>query len=126
MAVVCCVAASAQSIPWPAWDNDTPQPHTVFGEPQYTAHDDDHHVVHSYGAFTAYWDDEVLASRWTAIKLTRQMADANSHLKRLKEFKVDQALKQAGYRVTTHDDYKNATGVRRWGRGHMVQFDDAT
>lgn len=63
--------------------------------------------------------------RWTPIKLTRQMADANSHLKRQKGFKIDQTLKQKGYRVTKHDDYKNPTRVRRWDRGHMVQFDDA-
>ena len=122
---VCCLATSAQAVQWPIWDNDTSEPHVVFGEPNYIAHDGEHHVVHKYGAFTVYWDDQVLAPRWTAIKLTYRMADEHGEIDRLKKFNIDQTLKQKGYEVTEHDDYKNPTGVRRWDRGHMVQFDDA-
>jgi endonuclease G len=72
-----------------------------------------------------YYDDEVLSPRWTAIKMSHYVADENGHIKRLPRFKVDKELKNKGYKVTTHNDYKNPKRVRKWDRGHMVQFDDA-
>jgi endonuclease G len=116
---------SALAIDWPAWDNNTPEPHIVFGVPTYVGHDPNHDTVRDYEAFTVYYDDTVLSPRWTAIKLTRSMVDKNSQMKRLKRFKTDTVLKDKGYQVTTHDDYSNPKGVRKWDRGHMVSFDDA-
>jgi len=57
--------------------------------------------------------------------MTYRVADKNSHIDRLSRFKVDKTVKNKGYGTTNHDDYKNPTGVRKWDRGHMVQFDDA-
>jgi endonuclease G len=117
--------AQATDVNWPTWDNDTPQPHTVFGKPIYNNHDPNHNIVREYGAFAVYYDDLVLSPRWTAIKLTHYMTDKNSHIKRPKKFKTDTFLKNKGYKVTGHKDYNNPTGVRKWNRGHMIQFDDA-
>jgi endonuclease G len=113
------------AIDWPVWDNDKPEPHLVFGEPKYVNHDPNHNITLKYSAFTVYYDDTVLSPRWTAIKMTHHVADKNNDIDREDRFKVDNALKQKGYKVTTHDDYKNPTGSKKWNRGHMVQFDDA-
>jgi len=53
-AALCFALAPAQAVQWPQWDNDTPHPHTVFGEPTYVGHDPNHHFVRAYGAFTVY------------------------------------------------------------------------
>ena len=117
--------ASVADVNWPLWNNDTPEPHTVFGSPKYTGDDPNHNITRKYNAFTVYYDDEVLSPRWTAIKMTRYVADKNSDIKRLERFKVDTVLKNKDYKVTTNDDYNNPKGVKKWDRGHMVQFDDA-
>jgi len=122
---LCLFLVPASAIDWPVWDNDTPEPHTVFGTPSYVTHDPNHNVIRKYEAFTVYYDDEVLSPRWTAIKMTHYVADRNNNIERLKRFKTDEVLKDKGYKVTTHDDYNNPKGVRNWDRGHMVQFDDA-
>jgi len=122
---LCLFLVPASAIDWPTWDNDTPEPHTVFGEPIYAAHDPNHNIVRNYEAFSVYYDDEVLSPRWTAIKMTHYVADRNSDIERPKQFKMDKVLKDKGYEVTTHDDYKNPKGKQTWDRGHMVQFDDA-
>lgn len=118
--------AAVADVNWPSWDNDTPEPHTVFGEPVYIKHDPNHNIVRRYQAFTVYYDDQVLSPRWTAIKITCYVADKNSHIKRPSRFQTDMFLKQKGYQVTKHEDYSNPRGVKKkWDRGHMVQFDDA-
>jgi hypothetical protein len=61
---LCLFLTPASAIDWPTWDNDTPEPHTVFGEPIYTAHDPNHNITRKYEAFTVYYDDEVLSPRW--------------------------------------------------------------
>lgn len=117
--------ASAFAINWPVWDNKTPEPHTVFGEPAYGGHDPNHNIIRKYDAFTVYYDDTMLSPRWTAIKMTCQVADKNSSIKRPSKFKTDPLLEEKGYKVTKHKDYNNPRGVEKWDRGHMVQFDDA-
>lgn len=110
---------------WPAPDPLSPRPHTVFGEPVYAEHDDLHNATRRYDAFTVYYDDRVLGPRWTAIKLTSSIADANGDFKRPSRFKTDRFLRDKGFAVTKHSDYKNLpTEPRKWDRGHMVQFDD--
>ena len=118
-------AVSGQAINLPVWDNDTPIPHLVFGTPSYVDHDPNHHILQKYEAFSVNYDDQVLSPRWTAIKLTHHIADENADIDREAKFKADSELKQKGYRVSSHNDYKNPTGLRLWDRGHMVQFDDA-
>lgn len=113
------------AVTWPQHDPSLPDPHTVFGEPIFDDHDSLHNITHRYGAFTVYYDDEVLAPRWTAIKLTAEMADANSDFRRPSGFKTDPELRDAGFEVTKHSDYNNLPGSQKWNRGHMVQFDDA-
>lgn len=117
--------ALASEITWPAWDNKTPYPHTIFGVPKYNKNDPCHNIVREYGAFTIYYDDEVLSPRWTAIKVTYLMVDKNNDINRLSGFRMDKELKRKGYKVTVDADYNNPTGLRKWTRGHMVQFDDA-
>jgi endonuclease G, mitochondrial len=107
------------------WSKTEPQPQIIFGNPVYKKHDDKHNIIRPYFAFTVYYDDVVLSPRWTAIKITKEIADKNKDIERLTRFKVDETLKQKGYQTTTHDDYKNPTGMKKWARGHMVQFDDA-
>jgi DNA/RNA endonuclease G (NUC1) len=107
------------------WSKTDPEPHTIFGDPTYNKHNDKHNIELQYSAFTVYYDDVVLSPRWTAIKVTKEIADKNQDIKRLTRFKTDESLKQKGYQTTSHDDYKNPTGVKKWARGHMVQFDDA-
>jgi DNA/RNA endonuclease G (NUC1) len=104
--------APALAVTWPTWDNAKPEPHTVFAVPEYANHDPNHNVVREYSAFTVYYDDEVLAPRWTAIKMTHHVADKNNKIKRSPRFKIDQILRKKGYEVTKHDDYKNPTGQR--------------
>jgi len=116
---------SALAANWPSWNNSTPTPHTVFGEPTYVNHDPNHNVVRRYKAFTVYYDDTVLSPRWTAIKMTSHVADKNSNIERPSRFIIDKVLKKKGYKVTKHEDYNNPQGVKKWNRGHMVQFDDA-
>lgn len=116
---------STLAVTWPQWDDSTPNPHTVFGAPTYVDHDPDHNFVRTYGAFTVYYDDTVLSPRWTAIKMTRHVADRNSNIERPGRFTIDKVLKQKGYEVAKHEDYNNPRGVKKWNRGHMVQFDDA-
>jgi endonuclease G len=117
---------ASAAIVWPPSDPTSPDPHTVFGEPIYAEHDEGHNVTRRYGAFTVYYDDRVLTPRWTAIKMTAAVADANSDFRRPRRFKPDPVLDQNGLAFTTHDDYKNRPETpRRWDRGHMVQFDDA-
>jgi endonuclease G len=115
----------ATPIKWPPRDDASDEPHTIFGEPIYKDHDGKHDVVRNYSGFTVYWDDEVLGPRWTAIKLTAGMIDANDSVQRLLRFSPDSAIEDAGLQTTRHDDYKNPPGSRDWARGHMVQFDDA-
>lgn len=118
-------SAVLAAVNWPVWDNAKPEPHTIFGVPEYVSHDPNHQVIREYSAFTVYYDDEILAPRWTAIKMTHHVADKNSNIKRPGKFKTDAVLRKKGYEVTKHDDYKNPTGSKEWNRGHMVQFDDA-
>lgn len=122
---LCLFLVPASAVDWPTWDNDTAEPHTVFGEPNYAEHDPNHNIVKKYAAFTVYYDDEILSPRWTAIKMTHYVADRNNDISRLKRFRVDKTLKSAGYETTNHDDYKNPKGKLTWDRGHMIQFDDA-
>lgn len=119
------ISACESETAWPVWDNNTPSPHTVFGVPEYNANDPCHNIVRQYDAFTVYYDDEVLAPRWTAVKVTCYIVDENSKMKRPGSFKTDNILKQKGYKVTKHSDYNNLFGQNKWDRGHMVQFDDA-
>jgi endonuclease G, mitochondrial len=107
------------------WSRTEPEPQTIFGNPIYLKHDDKHNITRQYSAFTVYYDDIVFSPRWTAIKITKEIADKNDDIKRPKRFKVDPELKQKGYQTATHDDYKNPAGTQQWSRGHMVQFDDA-
>jgi endonuclease G len=108
-----------------SWSKTQPQPSTIFGKPVYHKHDDTHNVIREYSAFTVYYDDGILSPRWTAIKVTKEIADKNKDIERLKRFKVDPEIKEKGYQTATHDDYKNPAGMKIWARGHMVQFDDA-
>lgn len=119
------LVGSALGVDWPPWKNRTPKPHTIFGEPNYADHDPNHHITRKYRAFTVYYDDTVLAPRWTAIKITRGVADRNNGIKRPGRFKIDRVLKKKKYDVATHKDYNNRKGKKTWNRGHMVQFDDA-
>ncbi len=123
--LVSLFVTSALAIDWPVWDNRTPKPHTVFGEPIYERHDPNHNFVRRYRAFTVYYDDTVLSPRWTAIKMTYHVADQNNNIKRPERFLIDKVLKKEGYEVAKHEDYNNPRGVKKWDRGHMVQFDDA-
>jgi endonuclease G len=107
------------------WSPTDPEPHTVFGDPTYKKNDPKHNITREYFAFTVYYDDVILSPRWTAIKVTKEIADKNQDIKRLPKFKVDPELKEKGYQTATHDDYKNPVGMKKWARGHMVQFDDA-
>jgi endonuclease G len=107
------------------WSPTDPGPDTLFGDPTYKKHDPEHNTIRQYYAFTVYYDDVILSPRWTGIKITKEIADKNKDIKRLKRFKVDPQLQQKGYQTATHDDYKNPTGMKTWDRGHMVQFDDA-
>ena len=118
------VALSSVTVAWPQHDPTLPEPHLVFGEPIYADDDNAHNIVRQYGAFTVYYDDQVLAPRWTAIKVTREMADANGGFSRPGSFKTDSVLTSAGFQTTTHGDYNNLPGSQKWNRGHMVQFDD--
>lgn len=118
-------AVETAALDWPAPDPLSPIPHTVFGEPSYAEHDDLHNVTRRYGAFTVYYDDRVLGPRWTAIKMTSEIADANSDFKRPSRFKTDRFLRDNGFAFTKHSDYNNLpTEPRKWDRGHMAQFDD--
>ncbi len=125
------ISASAEALGWPAEDAMSPAPHVVFGEPTYKDHDAEQNVTRKYGAFTVYYDDQVLGSRWAAIKLTAAMADANKDFERPRKFKADSYLEDNGYAFTTHEDYNNVAPYNtlpddaRWDRGHMVQLDDA-
>ncbi len=119
------LVTSALGVNWPSWHDRTPNPHTIFGDPVYAKHDPNHNITRTHRAFTVYYDDTVLAPRWTAIKMTRGVADKNNNIKRLAKFKTDSVLKSKGYKVTKHEDYNNLKGKRTWDRGHMVQFDDA-
>ena len=38
---------------------------------------------------------------------------------------MDKLLKEKGFDLPSHNDYKNLPRSRKWNRGHMVQFDDA-
>ena len=109
---------SGQAINLPVWDNDTPIPHLVFGTPEYVDHDPNHHILKEYEAFSVYYDDEVLSPRWTAIKLTHHIADENPDIDRETKFKSDKELQQKNYRVSSHNDYRNPTGLLLWDRGH--------
>lgn len=115
----------ATPVTWPERHDDSPEPHTVFGTPVYNGGNDEHNLELKYSGFTVYWDDEVLGPRWTAIKLTADMADAHGEVKRRSGFTQDRRIKKAGLVVTKHDDYRNLSGSRKWSRGHIVQFDDA-
>lgn len=119
------LVTSALGVNWPTWHDRTPNPHTVFGEPVYAKHDPNHHIVRHYRAFTVHYDDTVLAPRWTAIKMTRGVADRNSNIRRQTRFRIDPVLQAKEYQVAKHEDYNNQAGKRTWARGHMVQFDDA-
>jgi len=116
----------------------SPEPHLIGGTPFYEAHDDAHNIVWQYSAFTLYYDDTVLAPRWTSIKVTSEMADLKPQLlvenfpdnERPPQFYVDEKLARLGYATTKHSDYNNVktkNGKRsfKWHRGHMVPLDDA-
>ena len=118
-------AFEATTITWPSLDLNSEIPHTVFGAPTYRKPDNQHQVTRNYHGFTVFYDDQVLAPRWTAIKLTSAMADANSKFQRLGNFRTDDAIKASGLLTTNHGDYNNPAGSKLWARGHMVQFDDA-
>jgi endonuclease G len=107
------------------WSKTDHEPHTLFGDPIYNQHDDKHDITRRYFAFTVYYDDVIFSPRWTAIKITKEIADINQDIKRLKRFRVDPELKQKGFKTAAHNDYKNPTGMNSWARGHMIQFDDA-
>jgi DNA/RNA endonuclease G (NUC1) len=115
-------AVVAGQVKWPTWDKTEPELHTVFGLPEHVYHHPNHNIVRKYSALTVY-DDEVLSSCWTAIKMTHHVTDKNSKIKRPSRFKTDPILREKGYEVANHDDYKNPTGSKLWNRGHMVQFD---
>ena len=70
----------ATTIQWPSLKLDDENPHTVFGAPTYAHPDAQHQVTRNYHGFSVFYDDQVLAPRWTAIKLTSKMADANDDL----------------------------------------------
>ena len=123
--LVSLLAVSALATDWPLWNNRTPKPQTIFGEPIYERHDPKHNIVRRYRAFTVYYDDTVLSPLWTAIKMTHGVADRNNTIKRPSRFKIDPLLKKKKYKVAKHEDYNNLRGRRTWNRGHMVQFDDA-
>ena len=93
-------ALSSVTVTWPQHDPTLPEPHLVFGEPIYADDDSAHNIVRQYGAFTVYYDDQVLAPRWTAIKVTREMADANCDFRRPGSFKTDSVLTSAGLQTT--------------------------
>ncbi|QQE12208.1 DNA/RNA non-specific endonuclease [Planctomycetota bacterium] len=114
-------------IPWPkgAWDLGSEEPHVVFGEPTYVRHNSKLMTVRKYRGFSVYYDGQAMGPRWTAIKLTAEMADAHGEVKRSSKFKSDKWLVRNGYEVSNHKDYNNEKGKRVWDRGHMVQFDDA-
>ena len=111
---------------WPVHSIHSSKPHVVFGDPVYANHDDDVNMKREYGAFTIYYDEKALAPLWTAIKLSRAMADKNGDIDRSSRFKPDNFIRDEGYAVTKHTDYNNIQGQGiKWHRGHMVQFDDA-
>lgn len=115
----------ATQVTWPPRNDNSPEPHTVFGVPVYEHNNPNHNLVRDYSGFTVYWDDEVLGPRWTAIKLTSEMVDAHPEVKRKSGFTRDDAIVEAGLRATVHKDYNNPPGTRKWARGHIVQIDDA-
>lgn len=118
-------SAASVAVVWPSQTPTGPAPHLVFGEPVYTLHDPDHQIVRRYRAFTVYYDESVLSPRWTAVKLTRQAADLDPGFDRDgQDFFPDEGLRDLGFAVTVHGDYRNAPNQRTWDRGHMVQFDD--
>ena len=119
------LALEATPVTWPPRNALSPEPRTVFGVPEYEDHDDDHNILREYSGFTVYYDDEILGPRWTAIKLTAEMADLHNEVKRERNFTKDTQIEDAGYEVTVHKDYNNPPGSRKWARGHIVQFDDA-
>lgn len=113
------------TIEWPSLNTTSENPHIVFGAPSYATPDNQHQMTRDYHGFTVFYDDQILASRWTCIKLTKDMADANGSIDRESSFSTDIVLKDAGLLVTKHADYNNPPGSKAWARGHMVQFDDA-
>lgn len=113
------------SVTWPARDDSQPEPHTVFGVPKYSGHEDGDNLLREYSGFSVYWDDVVLGPRWTSIKLTSSMIDAHGDVDRESRFSQDPVIKEKELESTTHNDYKNKPGSRKWARGHIVQFDDA-
>jgi endonuclease G len=119
------LSGSTLAVDWPSWNDKTSKPHVIFGEPVYSKHDPKHNITRKYRAFTVYYDDIVFAPRWTAIKMTRRVADRYSKIKRPARFKIDRVLKKKKYKVAKHEDYNNLKGKKTWNRGHMVQFDDA-
>lgn len=111
------------SVSWPELDWNDPLPTSVFGVPAYSEHDEDHAAFRDYLGFSVYYDDRVLAPRWTAIKLTAWSVTQGKDVGRLDRFVTDSALGPLD--ITRHEDYNNAPNRRDWSRGHMVRFDDA-
>ncbi len=58
---------SVLGVTWPSCRNRTPHPHTIFGDPVYVKHDPNHNITRTHRAFTVYYDDQVLAPRWTGL-----------------------------------------------------------
>ena len=110
---------------WPLRNDSSPEPHTIFGIPTYIGHKEGDNILRKYSGFTVYWDDVVLGPRWTSIKLSSVMIDAHGDVDRESRFSPDPFLKDKGLVSTTHNDYKNKPGSRKWARGHIVQVDDA-
>ncbi|UCG48246.1 MAG: DNA/RNA non-specific endonuclease [Phycisphaerales bacterium] len=110
---------------WPLWDNKTPEPHTIFGEPVYINHDPRHNTTRKYKAFTVYYDDRVLAARWTAIKLTPHVVVKNAVSRRQGPLATDTALAQKGYKVTSGRDYTGPAMAAAWSAGQMVSLGSA-
>ena len=109
---------------WPVHSVHSSKPHVVFGDPVYADHDDDVNMKREYGAFTIYYDEKALAPLWTAIKLTRVMADKNGNIDRERDFDTDDVIENAGYDVTDHDDYKNVSDHR--GNGTEGTWSNST
>ena len=61
----------------------SPGPHFFLGGlPVDKSTGTEHTIIRQYSGFSLLYDERILAPRWTAIVLTREMADAGAHIKR--------------------------------------------
>ncbi len=118
--------AAPVDVNWPLWDNQTPEPHTIFGEPVYVNHDPRHNITRKYKAFSVYYDDRVLSARWTAIKLTPHVVGKNAVARRQGPLATDTVLAQMGYKVTSERDYTGPAMTGAWSAGQMVSLGSAS